>query len=164
MSLKQNVLVALGLATVAAGWPAVPYAQTVATPEQVARRAIEDVWNNGKYDGEPLLAPQVTLHYRGRAIPMTPESALAVVKMWRTAFPDFHFRIEDVIVSGDKVVLRIPFSGTHQGPFQGIAPTGRKVDVTETLIVRVENGLIAEMWEDYDEYGLRLQLGVIKAQ
>ncbi len=90
---------------------------------------------------------------------MTPESGLAVVKMWRTAFPDFHFRIEDVIVSGNKVVLRIPFSGTHEGPFQGIAPTGRKVDVTETLIVRVENGLIAEMWEDYDEYGMRLQLG-----
>jgi len=132
------------------------------TAEQIARRAIDEVWNNGVFDGKPLMAPHVTLHYRGQAIPLTPESAADVVKRWRAAFPDFHFRIEDVIVQGDRVAMRIPFSGTHLGPFMGAAPTGKKIDVSETLIVRVEDGLIAEMWEDYDEYGLRMQLGLIK--
>jgi predicted ester cyclase len=141
---------------------AVLHGEQAPTPEQIARRAIEEVWNQGIYDGGPLMAPHVTLHYRGQSIPLTPESATAVVKRWRTAFPDFHFRIEDVIAQGDRVVMRIPFSGTHLGPFMGAEPTGKKIDVSETLIFRIENGLIAEMWEDYDEYGLRTQLGLIK--
>jgi predicted ester cyclase len=139
----------------------IQHAQSGPSPEQVARRAIEEAWNEGRFDGTPMLAPQLTLHYRGQATPMTPAAAYAVIKRWRDAFPDFHFRIEDVIVQGNKVVMRIPFTGTHQGRFWGLEPTGRKIDVTETLIFRVENGLITEMWEDFDEYGMRLQLGLI---
>jgi len=137
-------------------------AQSGPTPEQIARRAIEEVWNEGKFDGAPILAPTTTLHYRGRATKMTPEDALGIVKLWRTGFPDFHFRIEDVIVQGNQVAMRVPFTGTHQGPFWGLEPTGKKIAVSETLIFRIENGLIAEMWEDFDEYGMRLQLGLIK--
>lgn len=44
----------------------------------------------------------------------------------------------------------------------GLEPTGRKINVTETLILRLEGEEIAETWEDYDEYGLRTQLGLIK--
>ncbi|HZL55640.1 MAG TPA: ester cyclase [Bryobacteraceae bacterium] len=57
--------------------------------------------------------------------------------------------------------MRIPFTGTHKGKFWGVEPTGKKIDVTETLILRIENDRIAEMWEDYDEYGMRIQLGLI---
>ena len=141
---------------------AFPHAQSGSSPEQVARRAIEQVWNEGKFDGAPLLAPQTTLHYRGRATTMTQEDALAIVRSWRAGFPDFHFRIEAVIVQGNTVVMRVPFTGTHQGRFWGLEPTGKKIDVTETLIFRIEEGLIAEMWEDFDEYGMRVQLGLIK--
>ncbi len=140
----------------------VQHAQQGETPEQVARRAIDKVWNKGVFDGPPILAPQATLHYRGQANTMAPADMVAVVKRWRAAFPDFHFRIEDVIAQGDKVVMRIPFTGTHQGRFLGLEPTGKKIDVTETLIFRIDHGLIAEMWEDYDEYGMRMQLGLIK--
>ena len=139
-----------------------PGAQAGPSPEQVARRAIDEVWNQGKFDGPPLIAPSMTLHYRGQANVLTPEASTAVVKRWREAFPDFHFTIEDVIVQGNKVVLRVPFTGTHQGKFWGLEPTGKTINVTETLICRVEHGLIVEMWEDFDEYGMRLQLGLIK--
>jgi predicted ester cyclase len=131
-------------------------------PEQIARWVVEDVWNKGDFRlaGE-MFTPNVTLHYRGQNIPLTPESGLNIVRMWRTAFPDFHFTIEDMIVSGNKVALRIPFTGTHQGKFQGQEPTGRKISVSETLILRLEGNRIAEMWEDYDEYGMRIQLGLL---
>jgi predicted ester cyclase len=162
----------MGLRSIAAGTSAATavllafctflYAQSGPSPEQVARRAIEQVRNEGKFDGAPILAPQTTLHYRGRATTMTPEEALAIVRSWRAGFPDFHFRIEDVIVQGNTVAMRVPFTGTHQGRFWGLEPTGKKIDVTETLIFRIEDGLIAEMWEDFDEYGMRLQLGLIK--
>ena len=153
----------LGLATAAMVLCAkVQRAQQPATPEQIATRAIEEVWNQGKLQlSEQLIAANALLHYRGQVIPLTPASAANVVATWRVGFPDFHFRIEDTIVQGNKVVLRIPFSGTHLGKFWGVEPTHRKIEVSETLIFRIENGKIAEMWEDYDEYGMRLQLGLI---
>jgi predicted ester cyclase len=162
MSFRRLSVQACAVTAVVIACSAFPRAQSGPTPEQVARRAIEEVWNEGKFDGAPILAPLSTLHYRGQATTMTPDDALTVVRRWRIGFPDFHFRIEDVIVQGNKVVMRIPFTGTHQGRFWGLDPTGKKIEVTETLIFRIENGLITEMWEDFDEYGMRLQLGLVK--
>jgi predicted ester cyclase len=109
-----------------------------------------------------MFTADASLHYRGQSIPLTEETGLQIVKNWRAAFPDFHFQLEDMIVSGNKVALRIPFTGTHQGRFMGAEPTGKKISVTETLILRIDAGKIAEMWEDYDEYGMRIQLGLLK--
>ncbi len=96
-----------------------------------------------------MFAPNAILHYQGRDFPLTPESGVRTVQTWRDGFPDFHFKLEDMILQGNKVVLRIPFTGTHLGKFLGVEPTGRKINVTETLILRIEDGRIAEMWEDY---------------
>src|SRR5215469_2603092 len=56
-----------------------------------------------------------------------PESARQVVTMLRTAFPDLHCTIEELVAEGDTVAARVTLSGTHLGPFIGIAPTGRSV-------------------------------------
>jgi predicted ester cyclase len=133
------------------------------TPEEIGRWVVEDVWNKGDFRlADRMFTPDATLHYRGQAHPLTADLGLRTVSNWRTAFPDFHFRLEDMIVQGNKVAMRIPFTGTHQGKFMGLDPTGKKIDVSETLILRIEGGKIAEMWEDYDEYGLRMQLGLLK--
>jgi len=146
----------------AAGWSQEPVLPK--GPEQVARWMVDSVWNQGDFRlADRLFGSSVVLHYRGQSIPLTPESGLRIVSNWRTAFPDFHFTIEDIIVQGNKVVMRIPFTGTHAGRFMGAEPTGKKISVAETLILRIENDRIAEMWEDYDEYGMRIQLGLIKA-
>src|SRR5262245_38375797 len=47
-----------------------------------------------------------------------------------TAFPDARFRIDDLIVEGDRVVIHHQLQGTHQGTFQGIPPTGKPVTIT----------------------------------
>ena len=113
-------------------------AQAAETPRQIAIRAIEDVWNKGDFEaGRQILAPQTTLHYRGQAIVMTPDAALRTVQNWRTAFPDFHFQIEDVIVDGDKVALRVPFTGTHRARFMGAEPT----DLASSAVPRTAIGV-----------------------
>ena len=133
-------------------------------PAAIARWVVEDVWNKGDFRlADRMFTPGVTLHFRGQNHPLTPAAAVNIVRNWRTAFPDFHFALEDMIVEGNKVVLRIPFTGTHQGKFWGFDPTGRKINVSEILIIRFEGDKIAEMWEDYDEYGMRIQLGFVKA-
>jgi predicted ester cyclase len=132
-------------------------------PEAIARWMVEDVWNQGDLRlADRMFPATATLHFRGMNIPLSGQSGPDIVLRWRAAFPDFHFALEDMIIQGDKVALRIPFTGTHQGKFMGLEPTGKKISVTETLILRIEDGKIAEMWEDYDEYGLRMQLGLIK--
>ena len=72
---------------------------------------------------------------------------LAVItQAMHDAFPDLHLRIEEQIAEDDKVVTRVTFRGTHQGAFNGIAPTGRQVEWSGIAIDRIANGKIAEMW------------------
>ena len=52
----------------------------------------------------------------------------------------------------------VGFTGTQQGKMFGVEPTGRPVSVTMMAFFRFADGRIAELWEDYDEHGLRQQL------
>ena len=106
--------------------PQVPH-----SPQQIARWFVVDAWNKGDLQlVSHMLTPSMILHYRGRSFPLTVDAAVNVVQAWRTAFPDFHFALEDMIVEGNKVALRIPFTGTQQGRFWGLEPSGRKISVT----------------------------------
>lgn len=75
------------------------------------------------------------------------------------ALPDRTDRIEVLMAEGDEVWMRFSTSGTHRGMLCGIAPTGKRVGVHVTSILRFENGRIAESWTFADEFGLLLQLG-----
>ena len=77
------------------------------------------------------------------------------------AFPDLHFKVEDLLAEGDKVAYRLTVSGTHKREFQGIPPTDRKVSFTSTGISNIVDGKVAEDWVDADTMGLMQQLGVI---
>lgn len=127
------------------------------------RRLIEDVWNEGKLDLiDELFAEGATLTVGGRTSPPGgPAVVKAVVSHWRAAFPDFHFELADLIAEGDRVVVRVPFTGTQQGRLMDIAPTGRAVRVGEILILRLVDGKIVEGWEEFDELGMRQQLGAL---
>ena len=80
---------------------------------------------------------------------------------WFAAFPDAQFTLEDLIAEGDKVVGRVTMRATHRGAFMGIAPTGKHVTVTGIAIWRIEEGKMAEMWQNWDALGLLQQLGAI---
>jgi steroid delta-isomerase-like uncharacterized protein len=64
----------------------------------------------------------------------------------QSAFPDLHLTIGDQIAEGDKVVTRVTFHGTHQGPFNGIAATGKRLEWAGVAIDRIADGKIVEMW------------------
>lgn len=91
------------------------------------------------------------------------EGKRLIIKMWR-AFPDHHETVDDMVTEGDKVVARVTWTGTHQGEFQGIAPTGKQVTFTAITIYRVSGGKIVEIWEEADVLGMVQQLGVITPQ
>lgn len=66
------------------------------------------------------------------------------------AFPDAQYFIEDLIAEGDKVVLRVTTRGTHRQEFYGLAPTHRTVEFTGIVIYRIQDGKIAECWDEID--------------
>jgi steroid delta-isomerase-like uncharacterized protein len=78
------------------------------------------------------------------------------------AFPDLHVTVEDMIAEADKVVARDTVTGTHQGEYMGIPPTGKPVTYDEIFIVRFADGRIAETWGIVDVLSQMKQLGVIQ--
>jgi steroid delta-isomerase-like uncharacterized protein len=79
------------------------------------------------------------------------------------AFPDLHITVEDLIAEGDKVVARNTVTGTHQGEYMGVPPTGKSITYNEIFIARLVNGRIAETWGVVDVLSQMRQLGVIPA-
>jgi steroid delta-isomerase-like uncharacterized protein len=77
------------------------------------------------------------------------------------AFPDLHIEINDLIAEGDKVVSRNTVTGTHQGDYMGLAPTGRSVTYDEIFVFRFADGRIVETWGVVDVAAQMRQLGVL---
>ena len=77
------------------------------------------------------------------------------------AFPDFEASVEDIIAEGDTVAMRVTLSGTHDGEFMGIEPTGNAFEIQNMVLTRVRDGKIAERWLQPDLLGQLNQLGVI---
>jgi steroid delta-isomerase-like uncharacterized protein len=77
------------------------------------------------------------------------------------AYPDLHITIEDLVEEGDKVVSRNTVTGTHQGEYMGIPPTGKSVTYNEVIIARFADGRIAETWGLVDVLSQMRQLGAI---
>ena len=92
------------------------------------------------------------------------EGVKQMFHMYRAAFPDLRMEAEDILSSGDKVVARVRATGTHQGDFMGMPPTGKNVDVQLIDIIRFGNdGLAHEHWGVFDALGMMQQLGAIPA-
>ena len=130
----------------------------------VIRRAVEAL-NNGTWREafDTLVATNFVLH--GFMVPpglVGPQGVKDYVyEPWLAAFPDAQFTIEDLIAEGDKVAARATLRGTHRGEFMGIAPTGKHVTLTSISINRIEEGKMAEMWDNSDVLGLLQQLGAV---
>lgn len=80
----------------------------------------------------------------------------------RAAFPDLRMDVEDIVAEGDKAVARFRATGTHQGDFMGIPPTGRSIDIQGIDIMRFDGaGLVCEHWGVTDTMAMMQQLGVV---
>src|SRR5215203_5309363 len=65
-----------------------------------------------------------------------------------TAFPDYHWELQELVVEEDTIAARLIGQGTHTGPFGGIAPTGRRISTQELVIYRIAEGKIVQCWGD----------------
>jgi predicted ester cyclase len=135
------------------------------TAESVVRTLIEQGFNG--YDLEVLdaiVSPAMVEHQDfGPGHAPGAEGVRAVIESLRSAFPDFHLAIEDLVVDGSIVWLRMVATGTNDGSFMGHAPTGRSMRINVFDAIRVEDGLMVEHWGVPDRLQAMLQMGLLSA-
>lgn len=117
------------------------------SPEKEACLAyFNELINQDGFDaGAEILSDQVTFNYpigvlEGR------EAVLAYLREFKSAFPDAHFTVHDLIGEGEQVAARWTMNGTQSGEFKGRAPTGRRIELPGLTHFRLKSGRIVEMW------------------
>ena len=114
--------------------------------------------NQNKLDVfDEIIAPNY-VNYNLPAPAPGPEGLRQVVGMFKAGFPDLHATVEATIAEGDRVATRGYITGTHNGTFMNIPPTGKSIKLTFTDIWRIENGKAVENWVQMDMLGLMQQL------
>jgi predicted ester cyclase len=112
---------------------------------------------------DELVAPDAAIR---TPLPIDATGAELLKQVWvmlLRIYPDIHLTVHDVIAEGDKVVARNTVTGTHQGEYMGVAPTGKSVTYDEIFIFRFANGRVVETWGVVDVFSQMKQLGVIPA-
>jgi steroid delta-isomerase-like uncharacterized protein len=131
--------------------------------KNTVRRLFEEVWNKGNLQvTDDLFTPNYSHHDSSTPdVGRGPESEKKRATLYRTAFPDLRLTVEDIIAEGETVVARWSCRGTHKGDLNGIAPTGKHVNLTGISIARFTNGKMSEGFVNWDALSLMQQLGVV---
>jgi len=74
-------------------------------------------------------------------------------------FPKFEEQILDLVAEGRKVAARHHFKGTQLGAMGPFPASGKDTNIEYLAIYRIENGVIAEAWVEWDNYSSMKQLG-----
>ncbi len=135
-------------------------AETTEQNAEIVRLITESGMNQGHTDLDHLFASDYQVHGAGLRLPPGPSGYYRAVGLWRTAFPDWHIDLEQLVAEGDFVADRFHTTGTHQGPLFGVAATGRRVEVHGTDMHRVVDGQVQESWISDDVPRIIDQLGI----
>lgn len=129
-------------------------------------RMFEELWNQGNLAiVEEIFSRNYVGHDPTDPNPETREThghqdIRNFVRMMRSAAPDIHFTVEDLIADGDKVIARWTAKGTQRGDLPGVPATGRSAIVSGVTIYRITDDRISEGWQNWDAMGMLQQLGV----
>jgi steroid delta-isomerase-like uncharacterized protein len=121
----------------------------------------EDISRGDEAVAERIIYPDFVDHTNPPGMQHGLNGHKAIVRLFRAAFPDQWWQIEDLIAEGDKVVARTTMRGTHRGDFFGVSATGRAVTLSGVHVMRVADGKIAEHWGSNDDLGLLRQIGAL---
>ena len=127
----------------------------------IVRRWVE-AFNAGNVDAvDELVTDSYVRHDPNSPEVHGPEEEKQLIAMYRSAFPDLRFTIEDMVAEGDKVVIRVGISATHKGELLGIPPTENRLTLSAIELYRLAEGKIDEQWVQVDTLGMMQQLGVV---
>ena len=119
----------------------------------VAMRVFDEIFNQGKFQvADEIYAPDFRNHGVHRTIDLKTDQAW--VHAEKEAFPDLQISVQEMVAEGDKVAVLWTFQGTHTGwGYEGLPPTGTRVEVRGITIWRMVDGRIVEEWSSFSETG-----------
>ena len=127
----------------------------------IVRRWVE-AFNEGNLDAvDELVTDSYVRHDPNAPEVRGPEKEKSLIAMYRSAFPDLHFTVQDMVAEGDRVVTRIGIRATHKGELLGIPATEKQLAFTAMELYRIADGKIEEQWVNVDTLGMMQQLGAI---
>jgi steroid delta-isomerase-like uncharacterized protein len=131
----------------------------------LVRKLVEEAINQGNMRViDEFLIPDFVEHEElPPGIPPGREAPKVLFTMLRCAFPDLKATIEHLIAEGDEVVLHMTWTGTHEGEFMGIPPTGKSISINVIDILGIAEGKFVEHWGVMDSMAMMQQLGVVPA-
>ncbi|NIH78207.1 ester cyclase [Amycolatopsis viridis] len=125
------------------------------------RRVLDLMWNQGELAAcADLCAPNCTFHDPSFEVDGV-EGFQRQVRELRTANPDLHMDIHDVVVEGDLCAVRWTMGGTARAEFRGLPATGKTYVMSGMLFGKWADDRVVEMWTNYDLLGALQQLGII---
>lgn len=132
--------------------------------QQIVQRLFDEVYTGGKVNVlDQLVSNNVRIH--DQAVPNA-KPGLSFYKELETsyarAFPHKKATIDEMLVSGDKVIVRWTCTGSHEGEFQGTAATHRKFTVSGISIYQITNDRVSEIWQSWNTLSLLEQLNIIQ--
>jgi steroid delta-isomerase-like uncharacterized protein len=110
-----------------------------------------------------LLLDNFVWRFAGIPVPFDKQSSFGFLQAFRVAFPDMQHRLDSQIAEGDGVFTPLTFHGTHRGELQGIAASGKRVEIRAMNSHRVVGGKIAQAESVVDMMSLMQQIGAIPA-
>lgn len=126
------------------------------------KRFYEEVVNKGNLKLiDELVAAEFADHEEFPGMKPGREGLKEFFTMFRAAFPDLHFQVNDLVAKGDKVWAYITIHGTHKGQFMDMAATGKKIEIRGFDIIRFVNGKAVEHWGLTDSMTMMQQLGAM---
>lgn len=141
--------------------------QRESDPERSAETAelIEAYHDLTRGIGDPadVLAPDVLLHEADQG--QTRKGIEAVTAEWddfMETFEGWSVEVHEIVAQPGTAASRWSVSGRLTGEIEGVEPSGQRLEQTGLTMFVVENGLVAEIWDRVDTYGMRKQLGIIE--
>ena len=119
-----------------------------------------EIWNEGKLAVvDKLYDPDYVQHALELEDIVGIDAFKDYVTLSLVSYPDFNVTIDELIVKGDKIVLRWTITGTNTGPLGELPPTDKKIRFSGACINHVVNGKFVERWIYYNEATVLRQLG-----
>ena len=136
----------------------------MATPSDIHRQIL-DAWNRRDFEALRSLAHPDYSYTGGDGKEMKggPDVAVNIGRMYANAFPDGKLEIKNVYVQGSTAICEFVARGTHGGELMGIAPTGRRVELSICNVMEVRDGKAYREREYMDLMHMMVQLGVVTA-
>jgi len=129
---------------------------------QLMERFVEFINTANEQLAEELISTDATFYVPGQSEPMRgPNGYLTIISMMRSGFSDIQWSLEDKVVEENKAAARFIMTGTHNGTFFGVPPTGKTIKAQAINFYRFSDGQIVEEYGQPDTLSLLQQIGAV---